>query len=185
MGRNALADYAEAVLLVDAAFVMVHDFIPENKPVVPSDSRFGAAIGSGLFEMILELLFRFKGCSNNGEMISYMGMILQAAQSLVAHHHCSKAIELRHESIATALEQYGDVDSGYSETYLRDTFRTDPYKDIVQMIQSMVNLAGGQGRKPPLRLPCYNCKKPLVKKELKYCTRCHEACYCSRDCQVN
>ena len=176
LGRNISINYEEAVLLVDAAYVMVHDFVPENKPMVPSDTRFGAAIGSGLFEMILELLSRFKRCSNNSQMISHIGMTLQTAQSLISYRQCAKAIELRQESITRALEEYDEDISGVSSN-------ASKCKDIVQMIRSMASMGVGRGKST--WSPCFNCKKLLSQKERKYCTRCHEACYCSRDCQVS
>lgn len=179
LGRTSVADYEEAVLIMKATYESTVDFVPEKK-LTSGDSKFAAVIRAGAFEMILELLSRFKGRYDNQGIISNMGMTLQAAQSMSLHKYTKNAIASKYDSIKEALKVYDQKNTS------RAANNVVLCEDIVQMIRTLVDMNDGKGssERDMTTVVCHSCLQRLAPEHRNYCSVCNLACYCSRECQV-
>ena len=137
----------------------------EEKPIVTEDDeRFAVAINNGMCESLLDMLSRFGGQKQDSKLRDQVHNLLDSVQLLLFKRkkRSTKAIESNRRSIEDALQKY--------ELSRRKDVRIS---QIVKTILSVNRLD-----------TCSQCFKYMEKKDVRCCSRCKIAKYCSRECQV-
>ena len=174
---NQAFSYDDAKSVMKLMFEALHIY-PPIEMFRPIDSRVAGAVEAGLFEMILNLLIRFKSRAKNKSLLNHIGMTLQSAQSVALQRECTGAIASRHDSITAALQEYDqDGRPPVSNDFM--------FEDIVAMIRSMLSLNQGQEEVDIRDLipPCFDCGELPDGKQREHCNQCNLVCSCSGECQ--
>jgi len=132
---------------------------------VPSDSRVAVAIDAGLLECLLAIA-RF----DNSDMEIIEG-IAQAVQAVSTQVKTKEALanKNRHTSVRQALDRFG---------------RSQRVQRLVDSIRSIFRMSADLELANEVKHFCRKCGKYISPDNVKRCSKCKRATYCSRDCQV-
>ena len=159
-GENYVNSYDDAEVTVGGIFNML---IPPPD-LKPHDERFAIAIKAGVFEMSLKLLARF-GIVQSSPMVKTMDSLFKAAGAVAMLKKSSKAISERRSVILEAVKN--------AERQIRGK-----NLEMVRAVRSIVSLnSGGKASRTAF---CRRCMKHLKDDEVKSCSKCKRATYCSR-----
>lgn len=142
----------------------------------PNDCHVACAIRSGLFEMCLKMMSSFAHRCDDSKMTPitrYLQDMMNIAHTVSFERKTSAAMQEMSSSI------WGDLEIAEGSPWIY--YRND-YRDLLKSIRSMLDINAGSHRFGDARV-CQKCKKVLSKGDIKRCSKCDKACYCSRKCQ--
>ncbi|KAL7537212.1 hypothetical protein ACHAWF_005688 [Thalassiosira exigua] len=148
--------------------------IKEHMGRYPRDSRYAVAIGSGLFELCVDLLLRF---GMHEDMFRIVRDIIEGATKLAFVPKTAKSIAEQRQSLQHFIE---------SRMHAIDEL-DDKCLACIDAIERMATWAKSSDESFCQRMMagthCMNCRKQLKKKEAMKCSGCKVASYCGKQCQ--
>ncbi|KAK1745835.1 hypothetical protein QTG54_003759 [Skeletonema marinoi] len=162
-----------AIRVVDMSFNLLckrtGEWIGDKKdqPIVTeNDERFAVAIDAGMVESLLRMLTRFVGQRQYPELRETIYNLLDSVHIVVAtrKRRSTRALDSNRGLIEEALLTHERILTGSKDRCILK---------IVETILSVNRLDS-----------CSQCFEQLEKKDVRRCSRCMIAKYCSRECQV-
>eukprot|EP00985_Skeletonema_marinoi_P019921 scaffold11601_cov125-Skeletonema_marinoi.AAC.2 len=139
----------------------------KDKPIVAEDDgRFAVAIDAGMVESLLKMLPRFVGQRQYPALRDTMYNLLDSVHIVVATRkkRSTRAVDSNRGFIEEALLTHERILTGSKD------------RSILKIVKTIISVD---------RLDtCSQCFKQLEKKDVRRCSRCMIAKYCSRECQV-
>ena len=159
-----------AIRVVDMSFNLLckrtGQWIGDKPSVTENDERFAVAIDAGMVESLLKMLSRFVGQRQYPELRDAIYNLLDSVHILLATRkkRSTRAIDSNRGLIEEALLTH-------------ERILTESKDGCILKIVKAILLVN--------RLDaCSQCFKQLEKKDVRRCSRCMIAKYCSRECQV-
>eukprot|EP00984_Skeletonema_dohrnii_P018491 scaffold8652_cov125-Skeletonema_dohrnii-CCMP3373.AAC.1 len=139
----------------------------KDKPIVAEDDgRFAVAIDAGMVESLLKMLPRFAGQRQYPALRDTMYNLLDSVHIVVAKgkKRSTQAVESNRGQIEQAFQASIRILTGSKDGHILN---------IVKAILAVCRIDA-----------CSQCFKHLEKRDIRRCSRCMIAKYCSRECQV-
>jgi len=170
LGMKRAHDYESAVVVARLSeFMLCQELNAEEG--IESDTRIAFAIRSGIIEMCLNFVDRFRGHEAFGDdtegesLYSHIESIFSKIYGISMHKKSWKAIDHKMVDVWDKLvcfEQNTDITNN------------PKCKKLLDMAVFILDNANRY---------CCRCNKSLSKTEAMECNGCHNMVYCSRDCQ--
>lgn len=149
---------------------------PRSQGPVPNDARFAAAIRSGLLQLVLSMLTKFR---NNPDASESFDLIVKGASVVSTHPKTAKALVAVHSKVETAMKKQDALELNTSSAINMRIYRNIGF--IIDPDFKPIQRTRDEADEP---VKCFSCSKVLEQNDIKRCSKCRRAVYCSKGCQT-